>query len=159
MLAIRMQRTGRKGHAMYRMVVQDARRTPTSGKIVTYLGSYDPHSKQTSLDKTKASYYLEHGAQPSPRAAFILKSEQVKLPKWVAEPKQMKRSVRNPDKRRSTAPAPEVVAEVEEAKPVDTEAPAEAAATEAEATTEAAVSETEVASVAEAPAEPTEEAK
>ena len=144
MLAIRMQRTGRKGHAMYRMVVQDARRTPTSGKIVTYLGSYDPHSKQTSLDKTKASYYLEHGAQPSPRAAFILKSEQVKLPKWVAEPKQMKRSVRNPDKRRSTAPAPEVVAPVvEEVKPADKDQ------------AEAAVAEPEAALETETPAETT----
>ena len=111
MLAIRMQRTGRKGHAMYRMVVQDAHRSPTSGKIVAYLGSFNPHTKDASIDKTKADFYLEHGAQPSPRAALILKAEKVKLPKWVAEPKNMKRSVRNPEKRRSTAPAQPVAKE------------------------------------------------
>ena len=149
MLAIRMQRTGRKGHAMYRMVVQDARRTPTSGKIVTNLGSYDPHNKLASVDKTKAAYYLEHGAQPSPRAAWILKSEQVKLPKWVAEPKIMKRSVRNPDKRRSTTPAPEVV---EEVKP----AVVEEQAVETEVVSEPVTSEPETTAEPEVPAEPSE---
>ncbi len=111
MLVIRMQRTGRKGHAMFRVVVQDARRTPTSGKIVAYLGSYDPHAKQVSLDHDKASFYLEHGAQPSPRVASILKAEKVKLPSWVAAPKVKARAVRNPEKRRSTAPAAVVIKE------------------------------------------------
>ena len=149
MLAIRMQRTGRKGHAMYRMVVQDARRTPTSGKIVAYLGSYDPHSKQASINKDKAGFYLEHGAQPSPRAVVILKSEQVKLPKWVADVKQIQRSVRNPEKRRSTAPAkPVVETPSEEVAPVAEEAQTEAVSTEAPAEAEAV--KTEEATPAEA---------
>src|SRR5487761_1342211 len=102
MLAIRMQRTGRKGHAMFRVVVQDSRRTPTSGKIVANLGSYDPHAKTLALDKTKVAFYLEHGAQPSERAARLLKDEGVKLPAWVQMGEGQKRTVRNPDKRRST---------------------------------------------------------
>lgn len=93
---------------MFRMVVQDARRTPTSGKVVTYLGSYDPHAKQISINHDKASFYLEHGAQPSPRVISLLKAEKIKLPAWVAEANSKQRSVRNPDKRRSTAPKPEV---------------------------------------------------
>ncbi len=72
MLAIRMQRTGRKGHAMFRVVVQDSRQTPTSGKVVARLGSYDPHAKTVVLDKEKAAFYLEHGAQPSGRAVRLL---------------------------------------------------------------------------------------
>ena len=83
MLVIRMQRTGRKGHAQFRVVVQDSRRTPTSGRVVARLGSYDPHTKTATLDKEKAGYYLEHGAQPSDRVARLLKSEGVKLPDWV----------------------------------------------------------------------------
>src|SRR5580698_1905023 len=114
MLAIRMQRTGRKGHAMFRVVVQDSRRTPTSGKVVAALGSYDPHAKTLILDKEKAAFYLEHGAQPSDRAARLLKNEGVKLPDWVALPANKERTVRNAEKRRSTAPA----------KPVEEEAPA-----------------------------------
>jgi small subunit ribosomal protein S16 len=114
MLAIRMQRTGRKGHAMFRMVVQDSRRTPTSGKLVATLGSYDPHAKAIILDKEKAAFYLEHGAQPSDRTARLLQSEGIKMPSWVKISTNKTRSVRHAEKRRSTTPAAaveEVVAE------------------------------------------------
>ena len=142
MLVIRMQRTGRKGHAMFRVVVQDSRRTPTSGKIVAALGSYDPHAKSVIINKEKAEFYLEHGAQPSERVARLLKAEGVKLPEWVAEPSKHTRTVRNADKRRSTTPKEEEVAEepaVEAAvEAAEAEASAEEApAAEAEATEEA----------------------
>src|SRR5665213_2676130 len=101
MLTIRMQRTGRKGHAMYRMVVQDSRRTPTSGKVVAQLGSYDPHAKSLTLDKEKASFYLSHGAQPSDRVVHLLKTEGVDLPKWLTPASERERTVRHPEKRRS----------------------------------------------------------
>jgi small subunit ribosomal protein S16 len=157
MLVIRMQRTGRKGHAMFRVVVQDSRRTPTSGKVVAALGSYDPHSKAVILDKEKAQFYLDHGAQPSDRVAFLLKAEGVKLPSWVTPPTKKERTVRNADKRRSTRPAePEAPAEeapvVEEAA---ASAPEEPAAAEAEAT-EAPAPEAEAETGAAA--EPAEEA-
>lgn len=104
MLVIRLQRTGRKGYAMYRLVVQDSRRTPTSGKVIAYLGSYDPHAKTVVVDKEKAEFYLHHGAQPTARAVSLLKENKVKLPVWVAVAAPQNRSVRNPEKRRSTAP-------------------------------------------------------
>src|SRR4051812_7778803 len=104
MLAIRMQRTGRKGHAMYRVIVQDSRLTPTSGKVVAQVGSYDPHTKTITLDKDKAATYLSNGAQPSVRVARLLKSEGVALPAWVKLPTDKARPIRNADKRRSTRP-------------------------------------------------------
>lgn len=113
MLAIRMQRTGRKGHAMFRVVVQDARRTPTSGKIVASLGSYDPHAKTVVLDKEKAVYYLEHGAQPSERAAHLLNTEGVKLPAWVSLGGGKQGKLRYPDKLRRNRPAEEPAPEAE----------------------------------------------
>ena len=149
MLAIRMQRTGRKGHAMFRMVVQDARRTPTSGKIVAFLGSYDPHSKTVSIDQEKASFYLNNGAHPSPRASTLLKSEKVKLPSWVEITKENKGAVRFPDKRRSTRP-PE--AKEPEAKTDDVPAETEAVDKATAAETEAPATED---NAAEAPAEDT----
>jgi small subunit ribosomal protein S16 len=130
MLVIRMQRTGRKGHAQFRVVVQDSRRTPTSGKIVAQLGSYNPHGKQTTLDKEKAQFYLDHGAQPSERVVRLLVAEGVKLPKWVRVSAEKQRSVRNADKRRSTRP------QEAEAAPAPVE-PAPEAAAEAETPTEA----------------------
>lgn len=140
MLVIRMQRTGRKGHAMFRVVVQDSRRTPTSGKIVAALGSYDPHAKTVILDKEKAQTYLNNGAQPSERVARLLQSEGIKLPKWVVLSDAKAGKIRNAEKLRRNQPKEE--APVEEApNEAAEEAPAEAAPEEAPA------------SEAEAPAE------
>jgi small subunit ribosomal protein S16 len=114
MLAIRMQRTGRKGHAMFRLVVQESRLTPTSGKVVVTLGSYDPHAKVASIDKEKAAFYLGNGAQPSDRAARLLKSEGVDLPSWVKLSSEKSRTVRNADKLRKNQPKEEAPVEAEE---------------------------------------------
>src|ERR1044072_128500 len=120
MLAIRLQRTGRKGHAMFRMVVQDSRRTPSSGKVVALLGTYDPHSKAVNVDGDKAAFYLTHGAQPSPRAAVLLKGEGVDLPKWVSLRGEKAGAIRNPEKLRRNQPKEEAAAQA----PVEAEAEA-----------------------------------
>ena len=130
MLTIRMQRTGRKGHAMFRVVVQDSRVTPTSGKVVALLGSYDPHAKTTTLDKEKAATFLKNGAQPSDRAARLLKSEGVKLPKWVEIDTKKTGKLKNAEKLRKNRPAePKEEAAAEETV---AEAPAEEPSPEAE---------------------------
>lgn len=158
MLAIRMQRIGRTGHAQFRVIVQESRLSPKSGSIVYALGSYDPHTKVAVLDKEKAAFYLEHGAQPSPRMAVLLQKEGVKLPKWVKIDQTKQGAVRNADKRRSTRPdEPEAPAEeapsAEVAEP--TEEPA-ADASEAPAE-EAPAEETPEAEASEAPAEAAKE--
>ena len=147
MLAIRMQRLGRKGHPTYRVVVQDSRQTPTSGKYVAMLGSYDPHAKTNTLVKDKAQFYLDHGAQPSDRVVRLFASEGIKLPKWVNEPTKQERVTRNPEKLRKNQPAKPV-----EEAPVKAESPSEASAEEpvAEAQSEEVTTEETVVSVVEA---------
>jgi small subunit ribosomal protein S16 len=136
MLTIRMQRTGRKGHAMFRVVVQESRLTPTSGKVVAQLGHYDPHAKTIILDKEKAAFYLGNGAQPSDRAARLLQGEGVQLPKWVKLAADKSSKTRNPDKLRKNNPQTSQEATQPE-KLADSESPAttdeaEAATTETE---------------------------
>jgi small subunit ribosomal protein S16 len=116
---------------MFRVVVQDARLTPTSGKVVAQLGSYDPHAKVATLDKEKATFYLGHGARPSDRAARLLQGEGVALPKWVKLAENKTGKLRNPDKLRRNQPKEETQPE----KLADAEAPA--TTDEAEAATEA----------------------
>lgn len=111
MLVIRLQRTGRKGHTQFRVVVQDSRRTPTSGRVVAKIGHYDPHTKQTVIKKDQAQYYLDHGAQPTDRVALLLKKEGVKLPKWVTLPAKQEGQVRNPEKLRKNQPKEETTPE------------------------------------------------
>lgn len=135
MLAIRMQRTGRKGYPMYRVVVQDSHRQPTSGRVVANLGSYNPHTKESTLDKEKATTFLKNGAQPSDRVVKLLQAEKVALPEWVKVPSDKKqKALKNAEKLRRNQPKEEVpAAEAEEV----VEATAEEAAPEAEETTEA----------------------
>jgi small subunit ribosomal protein S16 len=107
---------------MFRVIVQEAHRTPTSGKVIAYLGSYDPHTKTATLEKEKASLFLNNGAQPSDRVALLLQKEGVKLPKWVTVPAAKQGAIRNQDKLRrnqTEAPVEEAAAEKEPA----TEAP------------------------------------
>lgn len=135
MLVIRLQRTGRKGHAQFRVVVQDSRRTPTSGKIVAQVGTYDPHTKTVNLDKERAQHYLDHGAQPSDRVVFIFEKEGVKLPSWVSKASKKEGKIRNAEKLRRNQPKEEPKAE-EPTAPIEAEAEVPAEETPAEKTEE-----------------------
>jgi len=104
MLAIRLQRNGRKGMSLYRIVVQEAQRHPLSGRIVAQVGSYNPHNKAVVLDKSLAQKYLNNGAQPSTRVVRILKGEGVKLPKWVVEAPKKSAKAKNVEKLRKNQP-------------------------------------------------------
>jgi small subunit ribosomal protein S16 len=128
MLAIRMQRTGRKGHAQFRLVVQDSHRSPLSGKVVAYLGHYNPHTKQITFKKEEVNFYIQHGAQPSDKVARLLKAEGIKMPKWVKLSTKKKRTTRNPDKlNKEGASAPvETKSDNETQKPADAPAPEQA---------------------------------
>lgn len=152
MLAIRMQRTGRKGYPTYRVIVQEAHRQPTSGKVVANLGSYNPHTKTSTLDKEKAATFLKNGAQPSDRVVKLLQAEKVALPDWVKVTSDKKqKTIKNAEKLRRNQPKGTA-----EATPV-AEAPVETDEIVAEAAVEDAPTETEqVAVVEEASETPTE---
>ncbi len=136
MLAIRLQRLGRKGYPVYRIAVQESQRHPSSGRVVAYVGSYNPHTKAVNVQKDVAQKYLDNGAQPSPRVVKLLKAEGVKLPKWVKEfDVSQQKAIKSQEKLRKNRPAePEapVEAEVvaEEAPVVEAEAPVEEAPVE-----------------------------
>ena len=85
MLAIRLQRLGRKAYPVYRLAVQEANRHPSSGRVVAYVGSYNPHTKESNVNVELAQKYLDNGAQPTPRVVKLLKDAGVKLPSWVRE--------------------------------------------------------------------------
>ena len=127
MLAIRLQRLGRKGYPVYRLAVQEAHRHPSSGRVVAYVGSYNPHTKDANIQVEAAQKYLDNGAQPTPRVVKLLKGAGVKLPKWVKEHDAAKsKSIRNAEKLRKNQPKEEV-AEATEETPAE-EAPAQESA-------------------------------
>jgi small subunit ribosomal protein S16 len=126
MLAIRLQRVGRKGYPVYRVAVQESQRHPSSGRVVAYVGNFNPHTKESSIDAEKVSVYLKNGAQPTPRVVRILKEHKVALPAWVKDVNTSKQAaIRQPEKLRKNQPKEEVVETAPEA------AAEEAATTEA----------------------------
>jgi small subunit ribosomal protein S16 len=128
MLAIRLQRVGRKGYATYRLAVQESQRHPSSGRVVAYVGSYNPHTKDVTVKTEEAQKFLDNGAQPTPRVVKLLKDAGVKLPKWVVEPTTDKtKTIRHSDKLRKNQPAPEVEEVVAEEPAAEAEVVAEEA--------------------------------
>lgn len=117
MLAIRLQRLGRKAYPVYRLAVQESNRHPSSGRVVAYVGSYNPHTKESNVNVELAQKYLDNGAQPTPRVVKLLKAAGVKLPKWVKEYEGDKtKSVKNAEKLRKNQPKEEVEQVAAEAK-------------------------------------------
>lgn len=140
MLAIRLQRLGRKGYPVYRVAVQEAQRHPSSGRVVAYVGNYNPHTKEVKFDKEKVGFYLKNGAQPSPRVVKLLEAEKIALPDWVKKVSKKEKAIRNPEKLRKNQPKEEAAEEPE-----------------AESTPEEAVEETVKEEAEQAPAEETKE--
>ena len=133
MLAIRLQRLGRKGYLTYRVAVQESHRHPSSGRVVAYVGSFNPHTKETTLDLEKVEFYLKNGAQPTPRVVKVLTEQKVKLPEWVKKHTGDKKvTTKNAEKLRKNqpkeapAPADEAPTAAEnEVEPTEAESPSE----------------------------------
>lgn len=128
MLAIRLQRLGRKGYATYRLAVQESQRHPSSGRVVAYVGSYNPHTKEVNIQVEEAQKFLNNGAQPTPRVVKLLKDAGVVMPKWVKDfTTDKQKTIRNSEKLRKNRPVEEVeeVVAEETSEEVSAEAPAE----------------------------------
>ena len=107
MLAIKLQRIGKKHQPSYRVVVAE-RRSKMAAPPVEDLGSYDPRTKATTVKKERILHWIKMGAQPTVTAHNLLVKQgtltgaaiAVKMPKAVAKA---------PVAAKAAAPAEEVV--------------------------------------------------
>ena len=60
-----MQRTGRINSPSFRIVVVEHTSSPTAGKFVEKLGTYNPKSKERNLNIERVKYWMSVGAKPS----------------------------------------------------------------------------------------------
>ena len=74
MVRIRLRRMGTKKKPFYRIVVAD-QRCSRDGRFIESIGYYDPTLDPPimKLDKDRAQYWLDNGAQPSDTTRGILK--------------------------------------------------------------------------------------
>ncbi len=73
---LRMKKMGRKHQPFFRVVAVD-QRAPRDGKVIEYLGHYDPLVKETdaraTLNGERIDYWLSVGAQPSDKVGVLIK--------------------------------------------------------------------------------------
>ena len=71
---IRLQRHGKKGKAIFHVVVADSR-AKRDGKFIEEIGTYQPLQKGNNfnLNLDRAKYWVEKGAQPSETVASMIK--------------------------------------------------------------------------------------
>jgi len=123
MLTIRLSRVGKKNKAQFKILLQENTEAP-GGRHVAVLGSYDPHSKQTTLDAEKIKYWIEKGAKASDSVHNILvskgvisgKKRVVKLPKKEVPAEEVKEEAKTEEvkeevKEEAAAPIEETKAE------------------------------------------------
>lgn len=73
MVKIRLKRFGARKNPHYRVVVTDVRRA-RDGAYIESLGSYDPRGAQAfSIEESRLAYWLDHGAQMTPRVKALLR--------------------------------------------------------------------------------------
>lgn len=72
MLAIKLQRIGKKHQAMYRLVVGE-KRTKLNGRHTEDLGWYNPHTKAAGFKADRVKHWLSVGAQPTDTVQNLLK--------------------------------------------------------------------------------------
>jgi small subunit ribosomal protein S16 len=155
MLAIRLNRTGKRNRAYFRVVVQEHTKAPGK-RHVEILGSYDPHKKTTLLKKDRILYWIGQGAQVSDAVHNMLVREGVVEGKKIA--KKMPRPVAKEAPAPEAAPAEEApVAETPVSEEAKEEVAVEAAPEKAEAQSVEVVEEKKEDAAA-TPAETKEEA-
>ena len=65
MLKIRLSRTGRINQPSYRIIVTEHARAAKTGKIVEQVGTYNPKTKERTINADRVKYWISVGAQPS----------------------------------------------------------------------------------------------
>ena len=137
---LRMQKLGRAHQPFFRVVAVDSR-APRDGKVIEFLGHYDPLVPETDaravLKNDKIDRWLSVGAQPSEKVGVLIR----KYGTNGTHLEQQKAAIERLAARKPTAPPPMVVPKPKAEEPV------------AEGSSEAgAVAETEETAVAEEPA-------
>ena len=129
MLAIKLQRIGKKHQPSYRLVVAESR-SKMAAPPVEDLGSYNPFTKAATFKKERVAHWVKMGAQPTVKVHNLLVGQgvittpkiKVKMPKAVAKVAVVAEPIAE------VAPAEEVVAEETPAEEPVMETPTEEAA-------------------------------
>ena len=118
MLAIKLQRIGKKHQPSYRLIVAE-KRSKMAAPPVEDLGAYDPRKKTAAFEKERIAHWIKMGAQPTTSVHNLLVEE--KILTAAKQPVKMKKKAAKEGAPAEAKTAPPVAA------PKDAEAKAPAA--------------------------------
>ena len=157
---IRMKKMGRRHRPFFRVVAVDGR-AARDGKVIEYLGHYDPLLKETDararLNAERIDYWLSVGAQPSEKVGVLIKKYGTNGTHLEAQAAALERMSAN----KPTAPPAVAIPKPSAETPASEEAPAEGGSEDApaaEAPAEAPSGDAPAAEETPAPEAPAEEA-
>ena len=144
MMKLRMARGGAKKKPFYHIVAADSH-SPRDGRFVEKLGTFNPclpkdHEERVRLNVERIKYWLEQGAQPSDRVAYLLGTAGIiDMPARKERPQKSQPKAKMTERRKEKE---EKAAAAKEAAEAPAEAPAEEAPAEEAPAEEAAAEET-----------------
>jgi len=118
-----MQRTGRINQPSFRIVVVEHTASPTAGKFVDKVGTYNPKTKERKLDGERIKYWISVGAQPSATVHNMLVSLKIIDAKKINVLPKYKEPAK-PEAAAEAASAPAAAEETAEEAPAKEEATA-----------------------------------
>lgn len=134
---LRMKKMGRKHQPFFRVVAVD-QRAARDGKVIEYLGHYDPLVKETDaralLNAERIDYWLSVGAQPSDKVGVLIK----KYGTNGTHLEQQRAAIERVQTTKPMAPPAVAIPKPKAPEPVVEAAPEAIAEASAEATDEAA---------------------
>ena len=79
MVRIRLRRVGSRKNPVWRVVVAD-RRSPRDGRTIETIGHYNAQADPSVIviDEDRARHWLDHGAQPTPTVATLLRTKGIR---------------------------------------------------------------------------------
>ena len=90
MLKIRLQRIGKKKQAHFRVVVLEHTKKP-QGEYQELLGTYNPRSKELTVDRARVEQLMANGAQISPTVNNLMVNHKIwdrpKMESWKPKKK------------------------------------------------------------------------
>ena len=124
MLAIKLQRIGKKHQPYFRIVVAE-KRSKMIAPPVEDLGSYNPFTKAVTAEKDRVAYWIKSGAKPTPTVwNLLVKAGAVSGPKMaikIRKPEKVETPAETPAATAATPETPAPVAEIHETPTTETE--------------------------------------
>lgn len=118
MLAIRLQRVGKKNEPTFRIVLTDSKNSTKSGKFLEVLGSYDARDKnETRINEERVKHWISQGAKLSDTVHNLFVNKKVITGKKInVLPK--KSSIKKEGEEKETEKTPEAKEVKTESAPV-----------------------------------------